>query len=210
MDRSPGFWNLLAKRYSRQPIADETAYQMKLAKTQTRFKPDMQVLEIGCGTGSTAIVHAPHVQHIRAVDYSKNMIAIARQRAAEAGVTNIDFEVQGIDAMAAEADTYDAVLALNILHLVDDHHDTLAKIHRLLRPGGLFVSSTVCLGDISKAAQPLLRAGSALRVLPLLRFFSADQWVGDVTAAGFSIEDEWRSPTSPSIFLIAKKASAAG
>ncbi|MEM6839843.1 MAG: class I SAM-dependent methyltransferase [Cyanobacteria bacterium P01_C01_bin.120] len=52
--------------------------------TSSYFRSDMQVLEIGCGTGSTAILHAPHVNHIRAINFSirainfsANMIAIA-------------------------------------------------------------------------------------------------------------------------------------
>jgi ubiquinone/menaquinone biosynthesis C-methylase UbiE len=206
MDRSAGFWNILAKRYSRQAIADAAAYQQKLAKTQAYFEPDMAVLEIGCGTGGTAIIHAPHVKHIRAVDFSKNMIAIAKQRAAEAGVTNVDFAVQGIDAMDAETDAYDAVLALNVLHLVDDREDTIAKIRAMLKPGGVFVSSTATLGQLSRVLQPLLKLLSALRILPLMRLFSADEFIASVTAAGFTVEHEWRPDNSPSVFLIATKA----
>ena len=205
MDRSAGFWNMLAKRYSRQAITDEAAYQQKLAKTQAYFESDMEVLEIGCGTGGTAIIHAPHVKHIRAVDFSKNMIAIANERAAQAGVSNVDFEVQGIDAMVQESAAYDAVLALNILNLVDDREDTIAKIRTMLKPGGVFVSSTVTLGQLAKALQPVLKLLSALRILPLMRFFTADEFVASVTAAGFTVEHEWRPDNSPSIFLIATK-----
>lgn len=45
----------MAKRYARQPIADEAAYRRKLEVTRTYFRPDMHVLEFGCGTGSTAL-----------------------------------------------------------------------------------------------------------------------------------------------------------
>ena len=41
----------------------------------------MEVLEFGCGTGGTAIIHAPYVKHIRAIDISGNMIAIAKGKA---------------------------------------------------------------------------------------------------------------------------------
>src|SRR5215217_1657238 len=59
------FWDNLAERYARQPIADEAAYQTKLDITRSYLHPDMAVLEFGCGTGSTALQHAPHVRHIR-------------------------------------------------------------------------------------------------------------------------------------------------
>ena len=58
------FWNKRADKYSQRPIADESAYQKKLETTRRYFQPDMEILEIGCGTGSTAIAHAPFVKHI--------------------------------------------------------------------------------------------------------------------------------------------------
>ena len=59
MNQSVKFWDKIADKYSKQPIVDEASYQKKLQITQEYFKPDMEVLEFGCGTGSTAIIHAP-------------------------------------------------------------------------------------------------------------------------------------------------------
>ena len=69
------FWDRIAKKYARTPVADEAAYQKKLDITHGYFRPDMRVLEFGCGTGSTAIAHAPFVKHIHAIDISKDDIA---------------------------------------------------------------------------------------------------------------------------------------
>ena len=60
MGTSSKFWDRIADRYSRRPVADEAAYQKKLEVTRQYFRPEMQVLEFGCGTGSTAIAHAPY------------------------------------------------------------------------------------------------------------------------------------------------------
>ena len=60
MSQSVKFWDKIADKYSKQPIADEASYQKKLNITQDYFKPDMKVLEFGCGTGSTAIIHSPY------------------------------------------------------------------------------------------------------------------------------------------------------
>ena len=81
MDRSVKFWDKIAERYSKRPIADEVAYQKKLQVTREYFRPDMEVLELGCGTGSTAILHAPYVKHILAIDISSKMIDIAQAKA---------------------------------------------------------------------------------------------------------------------------------
>lgn len=83
------FWEKRADKYSRQPVADEASYQRKLEVTRKYFRPDMEVLEIGCGTGSTAISHAPYVKHIRATDFSSRMIEIAKEKARAACIRDM-------------------------------------------------------------------------------------------------------------------------
>ena len=68
------FWDKRAEGYSKSPVADEESYQKKLQVTREYLKPDMEILEFGCGTGSTAITHAPCVKHIRAIDVSSKML----------------------------------------------------------------------------------------------------------------------------------------
>src|SRR5690606_31845650 len=119
----------------------------KLAETRRHLRADMDLLEFGCGTGSTAIAHAPHVRSIRAVDFSARMIDIARAKADTSGVTNVSFEQGDFTAMDLPTNHFDMVLGLSILHLLKDTPSVLARVHHLLKPGGLFVSSTTCIGD---------------------------------------------------------------
>jgi ubiquinone/menaquinone biosynthesis C-methylase UbiE len=80
--RQARFWDRLAKRYAKKPVADEATYQRKLQITRDHLSPAMEILEFGCGTGSTAITHAPHVRHLRAIDISSKMLEIAQGKAA--------------------------------------------------------------------------------------------------------------------------------
>ena len=91
MPRPEKFWDRVASRYSRSPIANPAAYEQKLTITRGYLGSEMQVLEIGCGTGTTAIAHAPFVKHIEAIDISEAMLDIAREKAGNAGVDNIRF-----------------------------------------------------------------------------------------------------------------------
>ena len=141
------FWDKMADSYARQPIADEAAYQTKLKVTQSYLRPDMDVLEFGCGTGGTAIIHAPHVRHIRAIDFSEAMLAIARGKAASAGVGNVTFERADITSFDVPDGSFDVVMGMSILHLLADKDAVIAKVFRLLKPGGCFISSTTCIGD---------------------------------------------------------------
>ena len=97
MESSSKFWDRIAKRYSRKPVADEASYQKKLEVTRSYFQPDMEVLEFGCGTGSTAISHSPHVQHIHAIDISSKMIEIAQGKAYDWIIENADITEKKVE-----------------------------------------------------------------------------------------------------------------
>ena len=58
LQRSTRFWDRIAERYARKPVPDEAVYQEKLKVTREYFRADTDVLEIGCGTGSTAILRS--------------------------------------------------------------------------------------------------------------------------------------------------------
>ncbi len=141
------FWDKRAEGYSKSPVADEESYQKKLQVTREYLKPDMEILEFGCGTGSTAITHAPCVKHIRAIDVSSKMLEIAQGKADANNVKNISFEGSGIDEFSVSDETFDAVLALNILHLLENKEEVISKVRKMLKQGGIFVTSTVCVGD---------------------------------------------------------------
>mgnify|MGYP001811629952 FL=1 len=205
MTGSKKFWDRIAKRYEKKPVGDEAAYQRKLATTREYFRPDMEVLEIGCGTGSTAIAHAPYVAHIRATDISEKMIEIAKGKATEAGVQNVTFEALAIEDLGVASESVDAVLALSLLHLLEDKEAVIARIHEMLRPGGIFVSNTVCLADHMKWFRFVAPIGHWLGVFPLLRIFSRDELEAGITNAGFDIEHEWQ-PDKSVVFIIARKS----
>ena len=202
------FWDKIADSYSKRPIANEDAYQKKLAMSREYFRPDMQLLEFGCGTGGTALLHAPHVAHIAAIDGSANMINIAKQRQQDSDVTNVDYHVASIEEYQAEAASFDAVLGLSILHLLEDRDAVTAKVFELLKPGGVFISSTACLGDKHnwlKLAVPFFRLIG--KMPPVLKFFTVKELQDSFIASGFTIEKTWKPEKGMATFIIAKKPS---
>ncbi len=205
MDHSARFWDRIAERYSRRPIADEAAYQKKLQVTREHFRPDMEVLEFGCGTGSTALLHAPHVKHIRAIDVSSKMIAIARDKADAEKVGNVTFEQANIDEFTVPDQTFDAVLGLSILHLLEDRETVIAKVHSMLKPGGLFVTSTACLGDTMKFFKVIAPIGKFLGLMPLVKVFSKRELETSLANAGFRIDYQWQPGKGKAVFIVAKK-----
>ncbi len=206
MSEPSRFWDRIADRYASKPVSDEAAYQKKLRVTRDYFRPDMEVLEFGCGTGSTAIAHAPYVKHILATDISSRMIEIAEGKAEAAKVGNVTFQQTAIDDFEAPDETYDAILGLSILHLLEDKEAVIAKVHGMLKPGGVFVSSTACLGDTMKFFKLIAPIGKFLGLIPLVKVFTAKELEDSLTVAGFEIDHRWQPGRGKSVFIVAKKA----
>ena len=207
MNKSNKFWDAKAAGYAKSPVSDEATYQRKLSETQSFLSPDMHVLEFGCGTGTTAIHHSSYVKQIDAIDISENMLVIAREKASAAGIENINFTRATLAEFAAASASVDAVLGLNVIHLLADRHAVLAEVARVLKPGGIFVSSTGCLGDsylrFIKLIAPLAKC---LGIMPDLFVIKESELVREIENAGFTIETQWHhGMKNIGVFIIARK-----
>ncbi len=206
---SVAFWDRIAPRYARDPIRNMPAYEATLGDVLSRLTLSDRVLEVGCGTGTTALRLAPHVAHLTATDASAAMIAIARDKLAAAGLPNLTFGIAragdgsagdsaggtrggaAIEAprdAAGAADGFDAVLAFSLLHLVDDLPGTLAALRARLRPGGLFISKTACVGDMALPIRWALPVMRALGKAPPVLVFRAPALEAAVLQAGFTVD----------------------
>ncbi|MDH3533686.1 MAG: class I SAM-dependent methyltransferase [Gammaproteobacteria bacterium] len=206
MHQPAKFWDKVAARYAKKPVADENAYQKKLQVTRQYFRPGMNVLEFGCGTGSTAIAHAPYVKHIRAIDISAKMLEIAKGKADAANVENVTFEQSTIEDLDAADESLDAVLGLSILHLLQDKEQAVARVYKMLKPGGVFVSSTACLGDTMRFFKYVAPLGRFFGVMPLVKVFGKQDLEDCLTDAGFQIDHEWQPDKGAAVFIVATKA----
>ncbi|WP_270375924.1 class I SAM-dependent methyltransferase [Marinicauda sp. Alg238-R41] len=209
MKTDAGFWNRSARKYAASPVADEESYEKKLAITRDYLTPDSRVLELGCGTGTTALKHAPFVQHILATDISEQMIEIARQRAAVTEIENVDFEVADIDSFQAPMESFDVVMAHSLLHLLKDRRVALSTIHRLLKPGGHLVMSTACLAERMGWFRFVAPFGRLLGLLPRVAVFSEADHLEELEEAGFRVEQCWRKDGAIAVFVVARKEDRA-
>lgn len=209
MGQGAMMFNLMARRYARQPIADQESYEKKLEITRKYLTPESEVFEFGCGTGSTALLHAPYVKHIHATDYAEKMIEIANEKREEQGIENATFAVADIDDMPIEKERYDVVLGLNILQLMEELDRPLARVHAMLKPGGYFISSSVCIEKIPSVWKFVIPVLAFLRIGPRVKGFSEQQLLDSVKQAGFSVEEQWNPEASvPVVFLVARKSPA--
>jgi ubiquinone/menaquinone biosynthesis C-methylase UbiE len=206
------FWDRTSRNYAAAPIADQGGYERTLDRTRTLLGPNDRVLELGCGTGTTALRLAGSVHSYLATDISPGMIAIATEKHAVDPNPNLVFRTVTAEALTPEALQFNAVLGFNYLHLVHDLPGTLRHVHSLLAPEGLFISKTPCLGDM----HPLMRL-ALIAVLPAMRtigkaphagVFRAADLSQHIHTAGFDIlatESHATKGNEPRPYIVARK-----
>ena len=210
------FWDGVAERYIDTPISDVPAYEFTLGRTIARVKGMDRVLEVGAGSGLNAQRIAPHVGEIVASDFSRRFTEIGTKLAKDAGIDNMRYVHAGIhDPELGEG--YDAVLAMNVLHLVDEPEAAVEHIHDMLKPGGLFISKTICASDglhLWSAEMWKMRAMLWI-MLPLMQLFGKAPDVRIIpiadlermiVRAGFDIIESGNHPAKPPRrYLVARK-----
>lgn len=206
------FWNRLARRYAAGKIADMAGYEATLGRVQSLLSPDHSVLEIGCGTGTTALRLAAGTRCLLATDLSPAMIAIAREKLAAQPLPQLRFGVVDAEAAAAAPASpapYDVVLAFNVLHLMSNLDAALRGLLPSLKPGGLFISKTPCLAEmnpiIPRVLVPLMRA---IGLAPAVLSFDAAHLQGTLQRHGLVLEAVERHGSRRKdirIFIVARK-----
>ena len=206
MKRSDTFWDSAADKYARKPIGNEAAYAQTLDRTRAYLSPDQNVLEIGCGTGTTALRLAHSVGHLTATDISSRMIEIAEGKAKDQATNNVTFAQKTIDDIAQGSERFDVVLGFNILHLLDQPEDAIAALHKVIKPGGMFITKTPCLGEKLWYLKPLIWVMQKLGKAPRVHFLNYARLEGMIHTAGFEVIETGSYPASTgSRFIVAKR-----
>lgn len=117
----------------------ETLFDVPGVLNAFGFGPDTgDVAEVGCGYGTFTLPLAKRISGIvHALDIDPTMVAVTQDRAAEAGLTNVQGEMRDVlvEGFGRPAGTYDAVLLFNILH-TEEPVALLTAARAVARPGG--------------------------------------------------------------------------
>jgi 2-polyprenyl-3-methyl-5-hydroxy-6-metoxy-1,4-benzoquinol methylase len=100
----------------------------------------------------------------------------------------------------------DVVLGMSILHLLENKEAVIAKVQRMLKPGGVFVSSTACLTGTMKLLKLIVPIGRLFGFMPqVVKFFTPKELEKSLTDAGFNIDYQWQPGRGKAVFIVAKK-----
>ena len=200
------FWDLISARYAASPISDITAYETKIETIKSYLSPEDVVLDIGCGTGTQCGDLAGNVKQVTGIDISAKLLAIAEQRKAERKLDNVEFIKTSLYDERLKADSFDVVMAFYVLHFFEDLDAAVKRIHALLKPGGLFISETACLGEKSQMTGKLVRFAGRLGFLPGINLLTTGQLERALEEAGFILVDKVQySESNAEYTLFARK-----
>lgn len=198
------FWDRIAGKYDRIEQAD-IAYSLFFEKAKGYLNANDIVLDFGCGTGLICNEIAISVGRIHAIDLSTKMLAIAKSKASARKIQNIDFEQTTLDNPKFKAETFDAIIAFNIFHLLEAPSMYIQHIHNLLKPGGLLLSATPCMREVP-VLKTLLKLLTLIGVTPRINSFTGVQLKHCIECELFQLlEFKKIKPKSPHYFIIAQK-----
>ncbi|MCJ8314457.1 MAG: class I SAM-dependent methyltransferase [Saccharospirillaceae bacterium] len=203
MNSGQKFWEKIAHRYNKQPIKNEQAYQTKLTKTKQYYNKNSKILEIGCGSGDTAIYHAPNIKHYLAVDYCQSFIQIGTAKALD--IKNLSFIQCSVEQLDMKSLDFDITLAMSLFHLVENPGQLIQKIYDNLPENGLLISSTTCIKNMPFYISWMLPVIFKLGLAPKVMVFTSDELINMIKKSGFKIDYQWQPNKKSALFIVAKK-----
>ncbi len=104
------------------------------------IEPEDAVLECACGTGFLSQVIAKKCRALTATDFSPKMLEKAKKNCS--AFDNITFGKADIMSLDQPDESYDKVVAGNVIHLLDEPLKSLSELDRVCRPGGKLIIPT--------------------------------------------------------------------
>ncbi|PID94218.1 MAG: methyltransferase type 11 [Bacteroidetes bacterium] len=178
------FWGSKAKAYDRIiTLLSHKGYRLIYEFIKAPLTKEMQVLEVGTGTGLIAKKIADRVQHVEATDFSEEMIATAQKTAYP---SNIHFSCANIFKLPFDNQTFDVVVASNMLHIIPEPEKAMTEIKRVLKPNGLLIAPTFLWKELRFFGK-IQRFFMLLKRFPLKTEWNEETFKSFITDNGFTI-----------------------
>ena len=213
MSKSKKFWDKASENYDKTEERFEYIHQRSRGKTKKYLEISNVVLDYGCGTGTMACEIANDVKEIYAIDISSKMIDISKRKAVVKNIENVIFSEGGIFDENLKNESFDRILAFNMLHTIPNPKKAVHRISELLKPDGLFISTTPCLGDkmsfLMSLQIRLVQMMCKIGVIPIpIRRIKSSDIDELITYGNFqNIDTEKIYKGASSYFIVAKKKS---
>jgi len=204
--KSERFWNNVSKRFGNSNRSmSSPALQFIKQNADNYFKPTDRILDIGCGPGDITLELARKTKEVFATDISEGMIEAATQKADERNYKNIQFIRTDLSDNSFQPYSFDVITAFNMLQYVPDKKILIGKIFELLKPQGLFLSSTACLRERKSFLRFTLAGLTTLNIVPEIGKYTTPELEKEIEESGFTIIEASDISKVPERLIIAKK-----
>jgi 2-polyprenyl-3-methyl-5-hydroxy-6-metoxy-1,4-benzoquinol methylase len=206
MFKSERFWNLLSKGFDSNEKKSPSGPSKLVENTIQYLNSNDIVLDIGCATGTYSFQFAKFVKEIHGIDISSKMIESAKSKTLDLKIENMDFFYTTIFDDRFKKESYDVIIAFNVLHFFEDNQLAVKRINELLKPGGTFISTTACLGEENSFVSIILKFFVKIGIVPLMHFYKISDIKQLLESGDFQIiENSNYSKTSSNCYIAAKK-----
>ena len=127
---------------------------MEIAEKLFHMLPDNfdgSLLDVPCGTLNLTSQKYRHISNaqITCLDYSEDMLAIARERAYQQDLSHLSLIQGDVGKLAFQDNSFDVVLSMNGFHVFPNKHKAYEETARVLKTGGLFIGCFYIKGEYS-------------------------------------------------------------
>ena len=135
------FWNKISPLYDLfENVYNRKVYKGTGLKVAEFIGGSDNVLECACGTGAISVSIADKCGHLTATDYAEGMLKRAARKCRK--YNNVSFRKEDITNIQCEDESYDKVVAGNVIHLLPEPDKALKELERVVRPGGEIIIPT--------------------------------------------------------------------
>lgn len=136
------FWDKIAGIYDITESLNGKVYKSMLRGVKQIVPEGARVLDCAAGTGELSIAASEKAESVVCTDLSLAMLERAKKKCARLGIENITFEERDIFHMSDDNETYDIVMAGNVLHLINNPEEAVKELYRVTKKGGKLILPT--------------------------------------------------------------------
>ncbi len=136
------FWDRIAGLYDIAEKLNGKVYRKLVSTTEELVPQGAVVLDVAAGTGELSFAAAKNAEKVTCTDLSMKMLEVAQRKAKRKDIRNVAFEVRNIFELKDADETYDVVMAGNVLHLIENPEKAVEELWRVTKIGGKLLLPT--------------------------------------------------------------------
>ena len=201
MNKSEKFFDKVSSKSKPEP--NQTASKA-IELSKEHLEKDNYAFDFGCGSGAITNELAKVVRVIDAIDISSGMLEFAKKEAEKSSIVNINYVQASIFDDRFNGKEYDVILAFNVLHYIEDMPRLIERINGLLKPNGVFISSTACLKEKRSFIGYIVMLLAKIRVMPKIYFYKKNELETLITNGKFDLVKSEKISKLHEYFIVAR------